>query len=156
VSELAVAARRSGLVASISGSTIWRWLDEDAIRPWFPQDPDFARKAGLILDLYERVWNGQPLAPDEFVISADEKTSIQARRRCHPTQPPGPGTAMRVEHEYDRAGAWAYLAEFGRAPGSTLWAVRAHHRHRGIRPTGRTGHDHVSVSRGPAGLLDRR
>src|SRR2546423_4995830 len=23
-----------GIVASISGSTIWRWLDHDAIRPW--------------------------------------------------------------------------------------------------------------------------
>jgi hypothetical protein len=114
--ELAGAAERSGLVASISGSTIWRWLHEDAIRPWFhrswifPRDPDFARKAGRILDLYERVWEGVPLGPDEFVISADEKTSIQARRRCHPTQPTQPGRVMRVEHEYERAGAWAYLA----------------------------------------------
>ena len=115
-SELAAAAQRSGLVASISGSTVWRWLDEDAIRPWFhrswlfPRDPDFARKAGRILDLYERVWEEQPLGADEFVISADEKTSIQARRRCHPTLPPIPGAVMKVEHEYERAGAWAYLA----------------------------------------------
>ena len=115
-SELAVAAQRSGLVASISGSTIWRWLHDDAIRPWFhrswifPRDPDFATKAGRILDLYERVWEGQPLRADEFVISADEKTSIQARRRCHPTLPPAPGSVMKVEHEYERAGAWAYLA----------------------------------------------
>ncbi|MGH7178971.1 MAG: transposase [Tepidisphaeraceae bacterium] len=115
-SELATAAQRSGLVASISGSTIWRWLHEDAIRPWFhrswifPRDPDFAIKAGRILDLYERVWEGQPLAADDFVISADEKTSIQARRRCHPTLPPVPGTVMKVEHEYERAGACAYLA----------------------------------------------
>jgi hypothetical protein len=113
---LATAAQRSGLVASISGSTIWRWLDADAIRPWFhrswlfPRDPDFATKAGRILDLYERVWAGAPLAADEFVLSADEKTSIQARRRCHPTQPPAPGAVMKVEHEYARGGAWAYLA----------------------------------------------
>jgi len=116
VSELAAEAERTGLVASISGSTIWRWLHEDAIRPWFhrswifPRDPDFAAKAGRILDLYERVWEGQPLRGDEFVISADEKTSIQARRRCHGTHPPRAGTTMRVEHEYERAGAWAYLA----------------------------------------------
>lgn len=115
-SELAAAAHRSGLVASISGSTIWRWLHEDAIRPWFhrswifPRDPDFARKAGRILDLYERIWEGQPLGADDFVISADEKTSIQARRRCHPTLPPAPGAVMKVEHQYERAGAWAYLA----------------------------------------------
>jgi hypothetical protein len=34
----------------------------------------------------------------EFVISADEKTSIQARCRCHPTLPPA--RVMRLEHEY--------------------------------------------------------
>ena len=116
VSELAAEAQRTGLVASISDSTIWRWLHEDAIRPWFhrswifQRDPEFATKAGRILDLYERVWEGEPLTADEFVISADEKTSIQARRRCHTTHPPRAGTVMRVEHEYERAGAWAYLA----------------------------------------------
>jgi hypothetical protein len=26
--------RQSGLVATISGSTVWRWLHEDAIKPW--------------------------------------------------------------------------------------------------------------------------
>jgi len=115
-SELAAATQRSGLVASISGSTIWRWLHEDAIRPWFhrswlfPRDPDFAAKASRILDLYARVWNDQPLTAEDFVISADEKTSIQARRRCHPTQPPQSGRVMKVEHEYERAGAWAYVA----------------------------------------------
>lgn len=25
---------RRGIVAEISGATIWRWLDADAIRPW--------------------------------------------------------------------------------------------------------------------------
>lgn len=105
-----------GLTAAISGSTIWRWLHQDAIRPWyhrswiFPRDPDFASKAGRILDLYERTWNGESLQDDEFVISADEKTSIQARRRIHPTLPPRPGLTARVEHEYVRCGAWAYLA----------------------------------------------
>src|SRR5207249_5749095 len=72
--------------------------------------PRSAFKAGRILDLYERRWQGQPLRADEFVLSTDEKTSIQARARCHPTLPPAPGIAMRVEHEYARCGAWAYLA----------------------------------------------
>jgi hypothetical protein len=107
---------QSGLVATISDSTIWRWLHEDAIRPWyhrswiFPRDPQFAAKAGRVLDLYARQWNGKPLKSDEFVISADEKTSIQARRRKHPTGAPRPRRSMRVEHEYDRCGAWAYIA----------------------------------------------
>jgi hypothetical protein len=43
-------------------------------------------------------------------ICADEKTSIQARCRCHPTLPPGRARAMRVEHDYDRGGALTYLA----------------------------------------------
>jgi len=107
---------RRGLVASIGETTLWRWLDEDAIRPWchrswiFPRDPEFEPKAARILDLYEGVWEGGPLTPRDFVISTDEKTSIQARRRIHATRPPRPGEPMRVEHEYERKGAWAYLA----------------------------------------------
>lgn len=105
-----------GLVAEISGATLWRWLDRDAIRPWryrswiFPRDPEFAHKAGRILDLYQGRWANKPLGPKDFVVSADEKTSIQARLRCHPSTPPTPGHPMRVEHEYKRRGALAYLA----------------------------------------------
>ena len=116
VADVAQQARQSGLVATISDSTVWRWLHADAIRPWqhrcwiFPRDPAFAVKAGRILDLYQRRWQGKLLRDDEFVLSTDEKTSIQARARIHPTLPPQPGVAMRVEHEYARCGAWAYLA----------------------------------------------
>ena len=116
VADVAQQARQSGLVATISDSTVWRWLHADAIRPWqhrcwiFPRDPLFAVKAGRILDLYQRRWQGKLLRDDEFVLSTDEKTSIQARARIHPTLPPQPGVAMRVEHEYARCGAWAYLA----------------------------------------------
>jgi len=107
---------RRGLVATISEATIWRWLSEHAIRPWahrswiFPRDPLFEQKASRVLDLYARRWEGKPLHPADFVVSADEKTSIQARRRRHPTLPPAPGRAARVEHEYRRGGALAYLA----------------------------------------------
>ena len=62
------------------------------------------------MDLYQRQWEGQPLKEDEFVISADEKTSVQARHRLHPILPAQPGSPMKVEHEYERLGAWAYLA----------------------------------------------
>jgi hypothetical protein len=114
--ELAREAVARGITASISGTTVWRWLSADALRPWhhrswiFPRDPDFEAKAGLVLDLYQGLWEGRPLRPDEYVISADEKTSLQARIRFHPSQPPAPGQAMRVEHEYERGGALAYLA----------------------------------------------
>lgn len=80
-----------------------RWLAQDALKPWqhrswiFITDPDLRAKAARVLDLYARTWNGEPLGADEYVISADEKTSIQAR-------------AMRVNHTYGRGGALAYLA----------------------------------------------
>ena len=114
--EVAREAVERGIVAEISGATVWRWLSEDAIRPFyhrswiFPRDSNFAEKAGRILDLYEGWWEGVPLGADEFVISADEKTSIQARSRCHPTLPSGEDRLVRVEHEYERKGALAYLA----------------------------------------------
>jgi len=105
-----------GLVASIGETTLWRWLTEDAIRPWshrtwiFPRDPAFERKAVRVLDLYHGEWEGKPLSAADCILSTDEKTSIQARRRIHPTLPPAPARLMRVEHEYQRRGAWAYLA----------------------------------------------
>ena len=114
--DLARAAVVQGITASIHGSTIWRWLSADAIQPWrhrswiTPRDPDFAAKAGRVLDLYARRHNGRPLGPDDYVISADEKTSIQARDRKHPTTAAGPTRPMRVEHDYHRRGALAYLA----------------------------------------------
>jgi hypothetical protein len=105
-----------GLVATVSGTTRWRWLDADAMRPWrhrswlFPRDPRFAERADPILDLYQRRGKDRPLGPHDYVISADEKTSIQARERRHPPAPVAPGQPRRVEHEYRRHGAWAYLA----------------------------------------------
>ena len=106
------------MVAFISAATVWRTLRSDAIKPWlyrswiFPRDPDFAAKAAVVLDLYARVFDGRQLGKREYVISSDEKTSIQARCRCHPSLPPGKARMMRVEHEYDRGGALAYLAAY--------------------------------------------
>lgn len=60
--------------------------------------------------------------------------NIQARARIHSSLPPQPGIGMKVEHEYKRCGAWAYLA-----------ALDVHHvklfgrceRRTGIAPFGR-------------------
>ncbi|MEV0734326.1 IS630 family transposase [Polymorphospora sp. NPDC050346] len=114
--DLADEAVAAGVVDDISPATVARWLAADAIRPWrhrswiFPRDPDFAARAAIVLDLYARTWQGRPLGEADFVISADEKTSIQARCHCHPSLPPGRTRLMRVEHEYQRGGALAYLA----------------------------------------------
>ncbi len=115
--EIAREAVARGIVERVSGATVWRWLDGDAIRPWnyrswiFPRDPDFRAKAARVLDLYAGRWQGKLLHPGEFVLCADEKPSIQARARLHPTAAPLPGgDGQLVEHEYERMGALCYLA----------------------------------------------
>jgi transposase len=112
--DLASEMRADGI--SVSASTVRRWLAEDAIKPWqhqswiFRRDPDFEAKATVVLDLYQGFYQGTPLGPGDRVLSIDAKPSIQARERRHHATPPGPGRAMRVEHEYHRRGALALLA----------------------------------------------
>jgi hypothetical protein len=114
--ELAREAVTRGIVEQISGVTVWRWLSEDAIRPWqhrswiFPRDPRFAERAGPILDLYQGRFEGELLHPGDYVVCVDEKPSIQARKRVAATRPAAPGGPMKVEHEYERMGALCYLA----------------------------------------------
>jgi len=116
--ELAAQAVAEGLTVSVSASTVRRWLAADAIKPWqhrswiFPRDPDFATKAARVLDLYERVWQGAVLGVDEYVISADEKSQLQALSRCHPELAPAPGRTRRVEFEYERHGTLAYFGAY--------------------------------------------
>ena len=104
--------------AALAWSTVRRWLDADVIRPWqhrswiFPRDPYFAVRAGRVLDLYQRIWEGEDLAEDEYVISSDEKPGIQILSRVHPGLPPGPRRAGRFEFEYRRGGTAAYLAAY--------------------------------------------
>ena len=114
--DIAREAVENGIVASISGATVWRWLSADAIKPWqyrswiFPRDPNFGEKASRVLDLYQGIWNGKRLKPNDYVISADEKTSIQARNRHGRHLPPSSGRSQRIEFEYECAGAIAYMA----------------------------------------------
>ena len=114
--DLARAAFDQGITASISDTTIWRWLSTDALKPWrkrswiFPRDPNVADRAAPVLDRYHRRHAGTPLGERDYVLSADEKTGLQALSRTHPIAPPRPATPMRVEHEYVRKGTLAYLA----------------------------------------------
>ena len=117
--DLAVEAARRGVVDSVSASTVRRWLAADTLKPWqhrswiSPRDPHFAVKAARVLDLYERVFDGEPLGQSDYVLSADEKPGVQARSRIHPSHPPRPGRRpMRVESEYRRHDTLAYLAAY--------------------------------------------
>jgi DDE superfamily endonuclease len=103
-------------VSDASASTIWRWLHDDALKPWqqrswiYRRDPQFAPKAARVLDLYQRLFEGKRLRPDEYVICADEKSQLQALGRRHQTGAPAPGRPIRYEFEYERGGTLAYLA----------------------------------------------
>src|SRR5215208_6089795 len=137
-------------ITEASATTVWRWLHDRSLKPWqqrswiFPRDPDFQPKAGRVLDLYARRFEGRRLHPGEYVICADEKSQLQALARRHATVPAAPGRAALVEFEYRRGGTLAYLAAwdvhharlFGRCESKT-----------GIEPFGRLGEDRV---------LDRR
>jgi DDE superfamily endonuclease len=137
------ARAQQALGQPISRSTVWRMLATDAIKPWrykywiFPRDPRFAEKAGPILDVYVGTWQGKPLGPKDHLLSADEKTSIQARIRCHPALPPAPGRPARIEHEYERGGARQYLAAWDVRRGYVMGRCEPT---TGIAPFGRLVH----------------
>jgi hypothetical protein len=48
--------------------------------------------------------------PGDYVVCADEKPSIQARKRRAATIGAAPSRPQKVEHEYERKGALCYLA----------------------------------------------
>ena len=116
--ELALEAVTRGVADAISPATVRRCLHRAVIKPWqhrswiFPRDPHFETKAARVLDLYARIWNGAPLGPNDYVISADEKSQLQALRRRHPGRPAGPGHPRHVEFEYRRGGTLAYFAAY--------------------------------------------
>lgn len=107
---------RERIVTSISRSTLCRWYQQDALCPWryrpwlFPRDPLFLAKASVILDLYHGFWQGEPLGPNDFILSADEKSQLQILARRHATRAPQPGHMGQVEFEYQRLGTLTYQA----------------------------------------------
>ena len=115
--ELAAELTARNLVSfPVSASSVLRILAEHPVKPWqyqswiYPRDPDFEAKAKVIVDLYQGFYQGEPLGPDDRILSFDAKPQINARRRLHPTLPAAPGRPVRYEHEYKRQGSLALLA----------------------------------------------
>jgi transposase len=135
--ELRRELEERGLVPAVSESSVLRILAEHPVKPWryqswiTPRDPAFEAKASVILDLYQGVYQGEPLQPGDRILSVDAKPSIQARGRLCPVVPPGPGQVMRVEHEYKRNGALALLACYDVQEGTVTASTP---RTTGIRP----------------------
>lgn len=127
--ELARQLKRDRVVESISPQTVRRILASHKLKPWrnhmwlspkHPRDTEFYTRVRDVIDWYTR-----PLAPDEVVLSVDEKTSIQPRKRLHKTRPAQAGGRPNlVEHEYKRCGALQLFAAFdtrtGRVYGRTF------------------------------------
>jgi len=115
--ELAAELTAQNLASSpVSASSVLRILAEHPVKPWqyqswiYPRDPDFEARAKVTLDLYQGFYQGEPLGPDDRILSFDAKPQINARSRLHPTLPAAPGRPVRYEHEYKRKGSLALLA----------------------------------------------
>jgi len=127
--DIVLIMKQEGIVSQISRSTLCRWYQEDALRPWryrqwlFPRDPLFLEKASVVLDLYQGIWQGERLGTDDYVLSADEKSQLQILRRRHPTRTPLPGQAGQVEFEYKRLGTLAYQAALDIQHGTVIGQI---------------------------------
>lgn len=122
--EIARELVRSKVVSAISADTVGRVLRHHKLKPWrthvwlcpkAPRDAAFVAQVREICDLYTR-----DLAPDEVVLSVDEKTSIQPRPRLAPTTAASPGKPVRLEHEYKRVGALNLIASFNTRTGEVI------------------------------------
>lgn len=107
--EIARKLQEDGIVAHIGTETVRKMLIREQLRPWryrmwlsvkVPRDGDFVARVENLRSLYTR-----PLAEDEVVLSADEKTSLQPRPRKAATRAARPKKRVLVEHEYSRCGA---------------------------------------------------
>jgi hypothetical protein len=122
--------KQEQIVSSISPSTLWRWYKQDALKPWryhtwlFSRDPGFLTKATVVLNLYHRIWAGEALGPDDYVLSADEKCGLQILARCHPTRAPVAGKQGQVEFEYERLGTLAYQAALDIFQGTVIGQIQ--------------------------------
>lgn len=110
---------------TMSRSSIWRLLDEAALKPhrrvyWLNRHaPDFEAKAQTICFLYLTALRF--FAQGRGVICPDEKTGMQILQRKYPPQPMAPGKPEKREHEYLRHGVRALIASFVVATGPVVW-----------------------------------
>jgi hypothetical protein len=109
--------RGPGITASISASTVRRWLAQNVLKPWqhrsriFPRDPYFAVKAALVFDLYERIWEARPLAAMSMCSVPMRNPACRPGAFIRPCRL-GPAARCGWENECARCGTLAYLAAY--------------------------------------------
>lgn len=120
-SDIAAQLVTLGVVVAIASSTVWRWLKAEHIKPWrfhawmHQTDENFVAKATPILQLYAQA--SFVIKSRFWVVCVDEKTSIQARARLHPTVPATSGQPVHVASRYKRQGALHLFAALSVADG---------------------------------------
>ena len=127
--ELARRVAQDSTLPRISASTVGRWLKAERIRPWryhawqHIHDPvAFLQRARPVLEAY-----GQAralLREGNWLVSLDEKTSIQAREGEQPPRPARPGQPMLHESRYHRRGARHLFAGLSVADGKVYGTCR--------------------------------
>src|SRR5580698_2838114 len=159
--SLADLTRRANrlLAEPMSKSTVWRTLDEDAIKPWqyehwiFPRDPEFRKRAGPILDLYAGIWHDEPLGPKDFcavVRREDQHSSSATPARGNGTEA-GPATACRAGVQARRG--VAISGRVGCASRDRDGSVRSENGNRSVRSAGGSASGECRVRGGRATVL---
>lgn len=114
--EIAMELIRSQVVENISVETVRRILASNKLKPWKhrmwlsekkPRDQEFCDRVKDVAKQYFRDLNEW-----ECVLSVDENTSIQARKRIADLLPAKKGKQVYCEHEYKRGGALNLFAGF--------------------------------------------
>jgi transposase len=129
-------------LANAGKSTVWRILDDNAIKPHKiryyleKRDPDFDRKMQEVLMVYRDVsiysegaaHDARPNAI--YTVSVDEKPGVQAIGLTAPDLPPVPGKAQAVgrDYEYVRRGTVSILAAIDLHSGQIFGNVEDRHR----------------------------
>jgi transposase len=113
----------------VSDSTVGRIWKAHGLKPHridsfkISNDPEFASKLEAIVGLY--------LNPPEhaLVLSADEKSQIQALDRTQPGLPMKKGRGQTMTHDYKRNGTTTLFAALNTATGEVFGLCQQRHRH---------------------------
>ena len=121
--------RALGEAVGASQNLVFRVLRANGLKPHLVKtfkisnDPNFEEKLCDVVGLY--------LNPPEhaLVISADEKTSVQALDRTQPELPIKKGRCGTMTHDYKRNGTTTLFAAIDMAEGRVISACMEKHRH---------------------------
>lgn len=127
--ELARRVAQDPMLPRISASTVGRWLKEERLRPWryhswqHIHDPvTFLQRARPVLEAYAQA--RALLRAGTWLVSLDEKTSIQAREGEQPPRPVRPDKPALQEARYHRRGARHLFAGLSIADGKVYGTCR--------------------------------